>query len=293
MNDPAKWYNAVVRDCGLSAKTFQLSQGNLPVGNVSTLLWDIFDSIPPDSFENYDPAQGNQFSANYGAIISVLKDSPLVQAAMQAWLAAGGFTKVKAYSKTIADLTSVLANAPSKTVKIDLDTPDRRTLQASGRRQTTRRPRPLSLLLPLQGRVENVNGPPSSPGAVEVQFARLLVFAAGPLAKENPLNPDLKDYTPSYNSAALKMAPQDPDAWLDHRWGAFLNIQSGSMLRCCTSLVVVDGVRTVTRPKPIAALAARRNGGAPAATRSFLALALDIRSSSRRPHEGTDNASEG
>ena len=187
---------------------------------------------------------------------------------MQAWLAAGGFTKVKAYSKTIADLTSVLANAPSKTVKIDLDTQSA-DLTGVWSQADTRRPRPLSLLLPLQGRVENVNRPPSSPGAVEVQFARLLVFAAGPLAKENPLNPDLKDYTPWYNSAALKMALQDPDAWLDHRWGDFFNIQSGSMLRCCTSLVVVDGVRTVTRPKPIAALAAGRNGGAPAATAAF------------------------
>src|SRR4051812_46681979 len=101
MSDSAKWYNAVVRDCGLNAVTFQLAQGNIAIGTDSTSLWDIFDAVPPDSIGNYNPAQGNLFSTNYGAIITSLKADGLVAAAVEAWNAAGGFESVKAFDKTI------------------------------------------------------------------------------------------------------------------------------------------------------------------------------------------------
>ena len=114
MNDPAKakWYNAVARDCRLSDKTFQLSQGNIVVGTDLTSLWDILDAVPPDSFENYNPERGNFFSTNYGAIInSLVEVDALVKQAVQTWEAAGGFNSLKAFDKTIADLTADLKSA--------------------------------------------------------------------------------------------------------------------------------------------------------------------------------------
>jgi hypothetical protein len=88
----------------------------------------------------------------------------------------------------------------------------------------------------------------------------LLTFAAGPLAKANPLNPDLTNCKPWYNNAALKLALDDPASWNSpNGWNIYFDPRRGSMLRCCTSLVVVDGVKTITAS---AAARDRRNNGA-------------------------------
>ena len=127
--------------------------------------------------------------------------------------------------------------------------------------------RPVQLFRSLSG---NPTGPPPRAGTVvEVRFTRLLTFGAGPLAKLNPLNDGLKNCKPWYNSAALKRALDDPDAWNNpKRWGDYFNAQKGSMLRCCASLVVVDGVTTVTRPASSAA-AMQRNSNTGAITAGF------------------------
>jgi hypothetical protein len=73
-NLTAQWYNAVVAGCGLDPSTFQLFQGNAPVGNTSESLWNIFDVVPPLAINNfYNPSQANIFSLDYGAVINNLK----------------------------------------------------------------------------------------------------------------------------------------------------------------------------------------------------------------------------
>ena len=69
----AQWYNAITTGLGLSKKEFQLVQGADPIGTSSENLWDIFDSIPPDSATTfYDPAQVSSFHQAYAGIISAL-----------------------------------------------------------------------------------------------------------------------------------------------------------------------------------------------------------------------------
>jgi hypothetical protein len=69
----AQWYNAIVTACHLDPATFQLVQGNTPLGATSEMLWNIFDAVPPLSISNnYNPSQSNNFSTDYGAVIANL-----------------------------------------------------------------------------------------------------------------------------------------------------------------------------------------------------------------------------
>jgi len=69
----AQWYNAITSGCGLDPNSFQLIQGNTPLGTTSESLWNMFDAIPPLSLTNYfNPSQFNNFSTDYGAIINHL-----------------------------------------------------------------------------------------------------------------------------------------------------------------------------------------------------------------------------
>lgn len=253
MNQAAQWYKALVRDCALSPASFQLANGNIPIGAVSTALWSMLDVVPPDSIENYDPDPASVFSSGYGAILTSLNASPLVTAAQQSWHAAGGFTAVKAYDRTKADLDYVLPRAPGATVTMTVgkDTPDLRDTWATGAGNTT-----TSLFLQpgaTAGRRAASSPPPGS--TVEVTFDHVLSFPAAPLSKVDLLNVDLKSYMPWYNDAALKLALADRTAWTDPKqWRVFFGAGTGSMLRRITGLVIVDGVRTVTRPPVTAAL---------------------------------------
>ncbi|TCO58318.1 hypothetical protein [Actinocrispum wychmicini] len=69
----AQWYNAVVEGCGLDRNTFQLAQGFIQPGVTSESLWKIFNAIPPVTVTHYwNPAQINNFSSTYGALVSNL-----------------------------------------------------------------------------------------------------------------------------------------------------------------------------------------------------------------------------
>jgi hypothetical protein len=71
----AQWYNAVVTGCHLDPASFQLVQGNAPLGATSEALWNILDVVPPLSVSNYfNPSQMNVFSTDYGAVINNLKE---------------------------------------------------------------------------------------------------------------------------------------------------------------------------------------------------------------------------
>lgn len=70
----AQWYNAVVTGCHLDPSTFQLVQGNTPLGATSEILWNMLDVVPPLSINNaFNPSQGNVFSTDYGAVLMNLK----------------------------------------------------------------------------------------------------------------------------------------------------------------------------------------------------------------------------
>ena len=71
----AQWYNAVVTGCHLEPSTFQLVQGNTPLGSTSEIFWNMLDVVPPLSINNFfNPSQGNVFSSDYGAVVMNLKD---------------------------------------------------------------------------------------------------------------------------------------------------------------------------------------------------------------------------
>jgi hypothetical protein len=71
----AQWYNAVVSGCHLDPSTFQLVQGNTPLGSTSETLWNMVDVVPPLSISNFfNPSQGNVFSTDYGALVMNLKE---------------------------------------------------------------------------------------------------------------------------------------------------------------------------------------------------------------------------
>jgi hypothetical protein len=71
----AQWYNAVVSGCHLDPSSFQLVQGNSPLGSTSEALWNILDAVPPLSVNSYfNPSQINVFSTDYGAVINNLKE---------------------------------------------------------------------------------------------------------------------------------------------------------------------------------------------------------------------------
>lgn len=69
----AQWYNAIITGCNLDPSTFQLVQGNSPLGTTSEMLWNVLDVVPPLSVSNlYNPSQANVFSSDYGAVIANL-----------------------------------------------------------------------------------------------------------------------------------------------------------------------------------------------------------------------------
>jgi|SRR5665647_189041 len=71
------WYNAIVNTCHLSPQQFQLFQGSETIVNTNDLLWNVFDSLPPKTVNNYyDPTLSNFFTDNYEAVLSKLKTNP-------------------------------------------------------------------------------------------------------------------------------------------------------------------------------------------------------------------------
>ena len=69
----AQWYNGLSTGLNLSKKQFQIMQGSQALMSTSREMWNMFNAIPPESINNYyDPSQMNNFSSNYGNILSAL-----------------------------------------------------------------------------------------------------------------------------------------------------------------------------------------------------------------------------
>lgn len=69
----AKWYNVLVSQLGLSAKSFQLLQPSTPLGNTSDQLWSYFNNLPPPVIDTYFTVSGgNRFFDDYRGVLSQL-----------------------------------------------------------------------------------------------------------------------------------------------------------------------------------------------------------------------------
>lgn len=71
-----KWYNTMVAGLNLSDQTFQIYQSNVVLGNLSTDLWAIYDSVPPLSVTRQaQSSQISRFSDNYSGVINTVLPS--------------------------------------------------------------------------------------------------------------------------------------------------------------------------------------------------------------------------
>ncbi|WP_437757219.1 hypothetical protein [Sorangium sp. So ce1389] len=98
----SQWYNVLTQQAQLDPSTFQLVQGNMPVGTTSEQLWSMFDAVPPRSVSTfYEPGQISSFSQNYVGVISAL----LAQGQLQLAADMGDYyTQWNDYKKTISPL---------------------------------------------------------------------------------------------------------------------------------------------------------------------------------------------
>lgn len=96
-----KWYNTMVAGLNLSPQTFQIYQSNTVLGNLSTDLWAIYDSVPPFSVTNQNqPSQISRFSDNYSGVINTLVPS-------------GGLEWKKTMGDSYPDWVTYLATKPT------------------------------------------------------------------------------------------------------------------------------------------------------------------------------------
>lgn len=69
----AQWYNALVTGIGVDPEQFQLYQGPNSLMNTSQAMWDMFDTVPPTTANNYyNPGGANNFSSDYNLILTAL-----------------------------------------------------------------------------------------------------------------------------------------------------------------------------------------------------------------------------
>lgn len=88
------WYNSLVSGLGLSGNTFQLMTPSQPVGLTSDSIWQIFNTIPPQSLTQQASAGGNinRFFDDYSAIVNTVnppvnqKLAQILGDSYQSWL---------------------------------------------------------------------------------------------------------------------------------------------------------------------------------------------------------------
>ena len=69
-NLTAGWYNTIVTALGLDDSSFQLIQGSLPLGDTSVPLFQMSDSVPPQSVTTYfSTSEWNRFSSDYKELL--------------------------------------------------------------------------------------------------------------------------------------------------------------------------------------------------------------------------------
>jgi hypothetical protein len=243
----AKWYTALVENTGLNPQTFQLVQGSLPVGNTSSTIWQIMDAIPPESIDQiYDGAGDNLFSTNYGTILSYLAgNDSFVTKAQEMWTQSGDFNTTKAYNTSIGILKSNIVSAPS--FSFDMDS-DKQSADVSGT-WAKGKISGMASLFKNNGSEKLMHLIKDRGIVMNVKIDHLMTLFAVPLSTKNMLDPDLNKYEPWYISNVLSLAYKNKDAWKNHDYWKMFFGPDGSMLRRCTSLIVVDGMKVITTIK--------------------------------------------
>ena len=240
----SQWYNALIQNCNLNPRAFQLIQGSLAVGYTSEFLWNLLDTIPPKSINNYyTPSGSNLFSSNYGAILTNLDtELPLVKSALSTWKGAGGFQGTKAYNKTIYQLQQAIQGAPEYEFTMDSasESSDVTSTWAGGAQAVPASP----FGAPKNSAVRAI--PQHTRLTTKVKISHLMTFPAAPLSKRSTLNPDLKRFEPWFNAALLNLAVSNKKYWQrPSDWPTYFG-PTGTMLRQCTGLIVADGIVTET-----------------------------------------------
>lgn len=169
-----------------------------------------------------------------------------VATALNMWLQAA--SQVKAYNNTVEQLQSDLEQPNTKTVSMDSATQSSNVSNSWAKGESF-------AAYDFFGEAE-VHGNYQQSTVVMAQshvtinatFQHLVTFPLAPLSEADPSDPILKNYIPWYDSSALSLAYQTNDntLWNDNppTWEDFFG-PTGSMLRTCSALVVVDGI-TVT-----------------------------------------------
>jgi len=118
----ASWYNFLATALNLDPQTFQLVQASMPLGATSVPLFQMADSIPPNSVNFYfDSSQWNRFSSDYQQMLEALLDptSNQLQQILGDQYAAWNtykinfFTQNPTTTKTVAQVFDTWANTLS------------------------------------------------------------------------------------------------------------------------------------------------------------------------------------
>lgn len=166
-----------------------------------------------------------------------------VYTAISMWVAAGGQLGNKAYTTTVEQVTTKLAQAPSGSVTMNSlsQTSDVSHTWAQGEVYGW-----FDLFYgEASGSYDQLSQSLISAGLnISAQFTHVLTVSAAPLSQPSQ-DPILSQYKPWYDSAALDLAYQNnnnvvwknnPPTWND-KFGP-----NGSMKRVCSALVIVDGI---------------------------------------------------
>lgn len=166
-----------------------------------------------------------------------------VYSAISAWLTAGGSSAVKAYTTTVEQLTTKIAQAPSGNVSMNsqTETSDVSHTWASGEAAGF-----FDLFAgEASGTYDSLSQTAISAGMnVSASFTHVLNLAAAPLSQPST-DPILSGYKPWFVGAALELAYQNNNntLWKNNppTWANMFG-PGGALLNTCSALIIVDGI---------------------------------------------------
>lgn len=207
------WHDELAKQIGLKKDQFKIRQGAEMVGSTSEWLWNIFNAIPRnDGGIYYDPSRTNQFSTDYGLILSSLPSVPVEKCNLSdALLKYFNASPKYIWDKTRSELLVKLLE--SKSLKFIFDT----TI------------------------VDTICGAECYISTVSVRidasFSHAIVFTAAPYTVADKKKPIPENYLPWYTPCVLVEAYDNPNFKL---WDAAFG-SNGFMRYVLKSLVVVEG----------------------------------------------------
>ncbi len=252
-----QWYNTLVSELGLNPKNFQLYQGSTPLGQDSPWLWNILDSIPPESIDQfYDPVQRNNFSQNYQSVISQLYPMPIsgnqvdiedVLTQANIMLARVEKTKIGyAYSLTINKILDALESASCKSFQFDSETASSDINKTWAKKTQGNTPGFFNKSKQKNSKLSKFeSGIINSRIRIKCCFDKVVCLEGHPLQKPSD-QADLENYLPWYHKEALTRAYRDKtnSVWKPGMpsWESTFG-EHGNMQRDTYGVVIVDGIK--------------------------------------------------